>query len=56
LVKPFLGAVLPWQALHAAVDELDRAVTELDLKGVLIAGRPGNTFSTMRNMRRSCRS
>ncbi len=37
-------AVLPWQAPQAAVDELDRAVTELDLKGVLIAGRPGSTF------------
>lgn len=37
-------AALPWQAPQAAVDELDRAITELGLKGVLIAGRPGNTF------------
>jgi len=37
-------AVLPWQAPQAAVDELDRAVTELGLKGVLLMGRPGATF------------
>ena len=37
-------AALPWQAPRAAVDELDRAVTELGLRGVLIAGRPGRTF------------
>jgi uncharacterized protein len=37
-------AILPWQAPQAAVDELDRAVTELGLKGVLIVGRPGDTF------------
>jgi uncharacterized protein len=37
-------AVLPWQAPGAAVDELHRAVTELGLKGVLIGGRPGETF------------
>lgn len=37
-------AVLPWQAPGAAADELDRAVTELGLRGVLIVGRPGGTF------------
>jgi predicted TIM-barrel fold metal-dependent hydrolase len=37
-------AMLPWQDPAAAVDELDRAITELGLKGVLLAGRPGNTF------------
>jgi uncharacterized protein len=37
-------AVLPWQAPLAAAEELDRAVTELGLKGVLIVGRPGETF------------
>jgi uncharacterized protein len=37
-------AVLPWQVPHAAADELDRAITELGLKGVLIVGRPGATF------------
>lgn len=37
-------AVLPWQAPLAAADELDRAVTELGLRGVLIVGRPGETF------------
>jgi uncharacterized protein len=37
-------AVLPWQAPLAAADELDRAVTELGLKGALIVGRPGGTF------------
>ena len=37
-------AVLPWQVPQAAADELDRAVSELGLKGVLIMGRPGETF------------
>ena len=37
-------AVLPWQTPQAAADELDRAVAELGLKGVLIVGRPGDTF------------
>lgn len=37
-------AVLPWQAPQAAADELDRAVSELGLKGALIVGRPGDTF------------
>lgn len=37
-------AALPWQSPQTAVDELDRAVTELGLKGVMIAGRPGGTF------------
>jgi predicted TIM-barrel fold metal-dependent hydrolase len=37
-------ATLPWQAPHSAVDELNRAATELGLKGVLLLGRPGDTF------------
>lgn len=37
-------AVLPWQDPRAAVGELDRAVCGLGLKGVMIAGRPGDTF------------
>ena len=37
-------ALLPWQVPGAAVDELDRAVTELGLNGVLIVGRPGPGF------------
>ncbi|GIL26233.1 amidohydrolase family protein [Actinocatenispora comari] len=37
-------AALPWQQPAAAVDELDRAVTELGLRGVLILGRPGAGF------------
>ncbi len=37
-------AALPWQNPAAAVDELDRAVGELGLKGAMIAGRPGDTF------------
>ncbi len=37
-------AALPWQNPAAAVDELTRAVHELGLKGVLIIGRPGDTF------------
>lgn len=43
--KRFSGlATLPWQAPEAAVQELERAVTELGLKGALINGRPGDTF------------
>jgi predicted TIM-barrel fold metal-dependent hydrolase len=37
-------AVLPWQDPKAAAAELDRSVTELGLKGVLLLGRPGATF------------
>lgn len=37
-------ALLPWQAPHAAAEELERAVTELGLSGVLIVGRPGSDF------------
>jgi uncharacterized protein len=37
-------AALPWQLPAAAVDELDRAVTGLGLRGVLILGRPGAGF------------
>ncbi|WP_335973877.1 amidohydrolase family protein [Streptomyces sp. CA2R106] len=37
-------AVLPWQDPRAATAELERCVGELGLKGVLIAGRPGDTF------------
>ncbi|SFW70807.1 amidohydrolase family protein [Amycolatopsis australiensis] len=37
-------AALPWQDPAAAVDELDRAVTELGLRGVLLLGRPGAGF------------
>ncbi|MEV4805621.1 amidohydrolase family protein [Nonomuraea sp. NPDC049421] len=37
-------AALPWQQPAAAVDELDRAVTGLGLRGVLIMGRPGAGF------------
>ncbi|GAA3089295.1 amidohydrolase family protein [Nonomuraea salmonea] len=37
-------AALPWQDPAAAVDELDRAVTGLGLRGVLIMGRPGARF------------
>lgn len=37
-------AALPWQQPTAAVDELDRAVTDLGLRGVLILGRPGTGF------------
>ncbi|TVT60223.1 amidohydrolase [Amycolatopsis rhizosphaerae] len=37
-------AALPWQNPAAAVDELDRAVTGLGLRGVLIVGRPGSGF------------
>jgi predicted TIM-barrel fold metal-dependent hydrolase len=37
-------AVLPWQDPRAAAAELDRSVSELGLKGALIAGRPGDTF------------
>jgi predicted TIM-barrel fold metal-dependent hydrolase len=34
-------AILPWQDPDAALGELDRAILELGLKGVLIVGRPG---------------
>lgn len=37
-------AALPWQDPGAAIDELDRAVSELGLKGAMLAGRPGDTF------------
>lgn len=37
-------ATLPWQAPEAAARELERAVTQLGLKGALINGRPGDTF------------
>jgi uncharacterized protein len=37
-------AVLPWQDPQAAAAELERSVTQLGLKGVLILGRPGATF------------
>jgi predicted TIM-barrel fold metal-dependent hydrolase len=37
-------AVLPWQDPQAAAAELDRSVSELGLKGVLLIGRPGATF------------
>ena len=37
-------AVLPWQSPAAAVEEVERAVTGLGLRGVLIVGRPGETF------------
>ncbi len=37
-------AVLPWQDPQAAAAELDRSVTQLGLKGVLLLGRPGATF------------
>jgi uncharacterized protein len=37
-------AVLPWQDPRVAAGELDRSVSELGLKGALIAGRPGDTF------------
>ena len=37
-------AVLPWQNPKAAVAELSRCRNELGLKGVLILGRPGDTF------------
>jgi predicted TIM-barrel fold metal-dependent hydrolase len=37
-------AALPWQDPAAAIDELDRAVSELGLKGAMLAGRPGDTF------------
>jgi predicted TIM-barrel fold metal-dependent hydrolase len=37
-------AALPWQHPAAAVDELDRAVSDLGLRGVLILGRPGAGF------------
>lgn len=37
-------ATLPWQYPEAAADELERAVRYLNLKGVLINGRPSETF------------
>lgn len=37
-------AALPWQRPDAAVEELDRAVADLGLRGVLIVGRPGTGF------------
>ena len=37
-------AVLPWQDPRAAAAELDRSVTQLGLKGVLLLGRPGTAF------------
>lgn len=37
-------ATLPWQVPEVASLELERAVKELGLKGVLINGRPGETF------------
>ena len=37
-------AALPWQQPEAAARELERAVTELGMKGALIIGRPGDTF------------
>jgi predicted TIM-barrel fold metal-dependent hydrolase len=37
-------ATLPWQVPEAAARELERAVTELGLRGALINGRPGETF------------
>jgi len=37
-------AALPWQDTRAAVGELSRCVHELGLKGVLLLGRPGETF------------
>ena len=37
-------AALPWQQPEAAARELERAITELGMKGALIIGRPGDTF------------
>ena len=37
-------ATLPWQQPEAAARELERAVTDLGLRGTLIIGRPGDTF------------
>ena len=37
-------ACLPWQHPQSAADELERCVKDLGLKGVLLAGRPGDTF------------
>lgn len=37
-------AMLPWQDPQAAAAELDRSVTQLGLKGVLLLGRPGLRF------------
>jgi uncharacterized protein len=37
-------AILPWQDPQAAAAELDRSVTQLGLRGVLLLGRPGAAF------------
>ena len=37
-------AILPWQDVPAAVDELTHAINELGFNGAFIAGRPGETF------------
>ena len=37
-------AALPWQVPEAAVEELERSVKELGCVGVLLQGRPGDTF------------
>lgn len=37
-------AMLPWQDPAAAIDELERCVNSLGLKGVLLVGRPGDKF------------
>lgn len=37
-------AILPWQHPEAAARELRRAVADLNLKGALLTGRPGDTF------------
>jgi hypothetical protein len=37
-------ASLPWQMPEVAASELERAVTELGLKGTLLNGRPGASF------------
>ncbi|WP_020496046.1 amidohydrolase family protein [Sciscionella marina] len=37
-------AMLPWQLPAAAAQELEHAVTGLGLRGVLLVGRPGDTF------------
>lgn len=37
-------AALPWQDPRAAADELSRCIETLGMKGVLLMGRPGDTF------------
>ena len=37
-------ATLPWQKPEAAVTELERCVTQLGFRGVLLNGRPGESF------------